>query len=250
MVALITVALAFASNYLLLRMAESEFEGSRQFMQTLALQIDDVAWVIGQIETARYAGKYGDVALAPALNYTIYVNTTTQSNAKFFVDTTDVICFNMPISKYSIGNGYFEPIYPSSHSSFLSSGTSAPVARAFAVQKLPMADGDFVRVVVVPTIRMMNSSVGGVKYLRLYLPILTEGAAPKRSQSVTLTGEDITTKTMENVTSIKIELDFPIAGFDNFFFNFPQTVESVSSINGAVLELYVGAVDVALGVHA
>jgi hypothetical protein len=231
-------------------MTESEFDASKQFMQTLALQIDDVAWVIGQIETARYSAKYGDIAFAQALNYTVYVNTTTQSNAKFFADTTGIICFNMPISKYSIVNGYFELIYPSSQGGFLSSGTSAPVARTFAVQKQPMADGQFVRVVVVPTIRMMNSSVGGVKYLRLYLPILSEGDAPKRSQSVTLTGESITTKTMENVTSIKIELDFPIAGFDNSFFNFPQTVESISSTNGTVLELYVGAVDVALGVHA
>jgi hypothetical protein len=250
MVTLITVALSFAGNHLLLRMAESEFNASKQFMQTLALQIDDVAWVIGQIETARYSGKYGDVAFTQALNYTVYVNTTAESNKKFFADTTGAICFNMPISKYSIGNGYFELIYPSSHGGFLSSGTSAPVARTFATQRLPMADGDFIRVVVVPTIRMMKSSVGGVEYLRLYLPILSEGDTPRHSQSVTLTGESITTKTMENVTSIKIELNFPIAGFDNFFFHFPRTVESISSTNGTVLELYVGAVDVALGVHA
>ena len=62
MVAMITVSLSFASNFLMFRMAESEFNSAKQFMQTLGLQIEDVAWVIGQTETVRYSSRYADVA--------------------------------------------------------------------------------------------------------------------------------------------------------------------------------------------
>ena len=249
MVALITVAFAFASNFLLLRMAESEFNSAKQFMQTFGLQIDDVAWVIGRTETARYSSRYGDVAFEPALNYTIYINTTTQSNQKFYTNTTGIICFNMPVAHYSVGNDYFELVYPSSNTGFLLSGASAPVTRIFAVEKLPMVDGSFVRVVAVPTIRMLNLTIGNTKYIRLYLPILLEGENPKHSQSVTLTGESVS-KMGETVTGIRIEVSFPLAGFDNFFFQFPQTEETISLAGDTVLELYVGGVDVAFGVHA
>lgn len=251
MVTLITVALAFASNFLLFRIAESEFYSAKQFMQTLGLQIDDVAWIIGRTETSRYSSRYGDVAFNLALNYTIYVNTTTQSNQKFYTNITGIICFNMPTTRYSIGNDYYELIYPSSNNSFLLSEASAPVSKIFVVERLPMTDGSFLRIVVVPTIRMVNLSISNTNYVRLYLPILLEGAAPKHSQSVTLTGESVS-KIGERVTGIKIEVSFPLEedGFNEFFFNFPETEESISLVNETVLELYVGGVDVALGVHA
>jgi len=248
MVALISVALVFASNFLLVRMAESEFESSKQFMQTLGLQIDDVAWVTGRTETVRYSSKYGDVAFKNALNYTIYINTTTQINRKFYTNTTGIICFNMPIEHYSVGNSYFETIYPSSNTGFLLSGASASLARIFALQKLAMSDGDFVRVVVSPTIRMLSLSIGSTKYVRLYLPILSEGEAPRHSQSITLAGESVS-KLGETVTGIKIKTSFPLAGFDNSFFKFPQTEQQIPLTGATVLELYVGGVDVAFGVH-
>jgi len=254
MVALITVALSFASNFLVIRMAESEFDSSKQFMQTLALQIDDVAWVTGRTETARYSGKYGDVTYMSALNYTIYTTTDplpgpSSTFQKLYTSRTDIICFNMPVSHYSVGNNYFELIYPSSNNGFLFTGASAPVARIFAVEKLPMVDGSFARVVVVPAIRMLNLSLGDTNYVRLYLPILSEGAAPKRSHTVTLSGESVS-KIGATVTGIKIEVSFPLAGFDNFFFQFSQTEELISLSGETVLELYIGKVDVALGVHA
>lgn len=248
MVALISVALVFASNFLLLRMAESEFVSSKQFMQTLGLQIDDVAWVTGRTETIRYSAKYGDVAFKNALNYTIYINTTTQTNRIFYTNTTGMICFNMPIKSYSVGNNYFETIYPSSNTGFLLTGASAPLAKVFALQKLAMSDGDFVRVVVSPTIRMLSLSIGSTKYVRLYLPILSEGEAPRHSQSITLAGESVS-KLGETVTGIKIKVSFPLVGFDNSFFKFPQTEQQIPLTGTTVLELYVGGVDVAFGVH-
>lgn len=248
-VGLVTVALSFASNFLVLRMAESEFNSAKQFMQTFALQIDDVAWSIGRTETARYSSRYGHVAFESALNYTIYVNTTTQSNVKFYTNTTGIICFNMPVTYHSAGNTYFDLLYPSFNSGFLLDGPSAPSAKVFAVEKLPMADGSFMRVVVMPAVRMVNLTVGGTNYVRLYLPILSVGETPKRSQSVTMTGDSVS-KLGESVTALKVEVSFPEADFDNFFFNFPQLEEQVSFTTETVLELYVGGVDIGLGVHA
>ncbi len=251
MVALISVALAFAGNFLTLRIAESEFNSSKQFMQTLGLEIDDVAWIIGRTETARYSGKYGAVTIKAALNYTIYVNTTTQLNQKLYSNVTNIICFNLPVDYYSIGNNYFELVYPSSDAGFLYSGASAPLARVFAVEKLPMTDGSFIRAVTAPAIRTMNLTIGETDYLRLYLPILAEGESPRLSQSVTLTGESVS-KIAQKVTGIRVEVSFPLSGFgfDNFFFNFPQTSESLTLSGETILELYVGGVDVASGVHA
>lgn len=250
MVTLVTVALAFASNFLLVRLAESEFNSGRQTMQTLGLQIDDVAWIVGRTETVRYSSKYGGVSLWQALNYTIYVNTTTQSNLRFYTGLTGIISFDMPVSQYSLGGDYFELIYPSSDGSFLFNETSAPVARTFVVEKLPMSDGSFIRVVAAPTIRALSLSIGDTPYVRAYLPILSRGETPGNSQSITLTGESTSTKSIDGVTGITIEVSFPISGFDNSFFSFPQTVESIQLSGETVLEVYVGEVDVALGAHA
>ena len=251
MVALVTVAFAFASNFLLVRMAESEFNSARQTMQTLGLQVDDVAWIVGRTETMRYSSKYGGVSFRQALNYTIYVNTTEpQSNLRFYTGLTGIACFDMPVSQYSLADDYFELVYPSSDDRFLFNETSAPVTRTFVVEKLEMADGSFIRVVVAPTIRVLSLSIGDTPYVRAYLPILSQEETPGNSQSITLTGESTTTKTIEGVTGIKIVVNFPVSGFDNSFFNFRETVESIQLAGEAVLEVYLGGVDVAFGAHA
>ena len=168
---------------------------------------------------------------------------------KFYTSTTGILCFNMPITYYSVGDGYFDLLYPSFNSGFLLDGASAPNAKVFVVEKLSMADGSFLRVVVMPSVRMVNLTIGDTNYVRLYLPILSVGETPKRSQSVTMTGDSIS-KLGESITALKVEVSFPEADFDNFFFNFPQLEEQVSFSTETVLELYVGEVDVGLGVHA
>lgn len=250
MVTLVTVALSFATNLLVVRMAESEFSSAKQFMQTLGLQIDDVAWVIGRTETVRYSGRYGDVFFEEALNYTVYIKTqSTGEFQKLYTTTTGIVCFNMPVERYSVGYDYFELIYPASDSAFLLSGASAPLARIFAVEKLPMTDGSFLRMVTAPIIRMINVSLSTTNYVRLYLPVLLEGEAPKHSDSMTLTGQSVS-KISETVTSIKVEISFPMDEYDNLFFQFPQYEEIITLTGESVLELYVGEVDVALGVHS
>jgi hypothetical protein len=248
-VTLVTVALSFATNLLVVRMAESEFSSAKQFMHTLGLQIDDVAWVIGRTETVRYSGRYGDVFFEEALNYTVYIKTpSNQDFQKLYSTTTGIVSFNMPVERYSVGYDYFELIYPTSDNTFLLSGASAPLARIFAIEKLPMTDGSFLRIVTVPTIRMVNVSLSASNYIRLYLPVLSEGESPKHSDSMTLTGQSVS-RISETVTSIKIEVSFPMDEYDNSFFQFPLIEETIALADESVLELYVGTVDVALGVH-
>jgi len=94
---------------------------------------------------------------------------------------------------------------------------------------------------------MLNLTIGDTNYIRLYLPVLSEGNATKRYQTITLTGESVS-KVGESVTGIKVEVNFPLPGFDISFFHFSKTTETIS-LTESVLELYVGEVDVALGVH-
>ena len=95
---------------------------------------------------------------------------------------------------------------------------------------------------------MINVSLSTANYLRLYLPILLEGEAPKHSDSVTLTGQSVS-RISEIITGIKIKVTFPLDEFDNSFFQFPLTEETIDLVDETVLELYTGEVDVALGVH-
>jgi len=71
-VVMLLVTTVFANNFLNARMVENEFSAVKQFMQTVGLQIDDVAWIQGRTQTIRYASKCGQLKLeSVALNYTV-----------------------------------------------------------------------------------------------------------------------------------------------------------------------------------
>jgi hypothetical protein len=251
-VVLLLVTVVFANNFLNARMAENEFSAMKQFMQTVGLQIDDVAWTIGRTQTISYSSKFGLVNFeSAALNYTVYVNGTVY----FASYVVGIVLFNMPVGKYSLGNSYYESIYPSNRS-FLQTGTSAPVSRVYVREKLPMNDGSFIRVVVAPIIRMLNSTIstggGIVNYFKFYLPILkSAGFHPRQSQSVTLKGGNVSVKTQDGVSSVRIYVSFPkeIVGFGSDFFNFESQMVEVNVPPGSVIEFYTGEVIVTLGLH-
>jgi hypothetical protein len=254
-VTLLLITIVFANNFLDARLAENEFSAMKQFTQTFGLQIDDVAWIMGRTQTTRYASKYGQVDFeTSALNYTVYVD---KGSGYVYLTSncTGILLYNMPTSKYSLGNNYYEGIFPSSDHAFLQQGTSAPVSHVYVIEKLPMNDGDYIRVVVAPTLRMLNTTItagGEVKnYFKLYLPILSLGTSPHHSQSVTLTGKNVTVKTDGSVNSIRISVTFPKVslGFDEDFFMFDSIVEEVNVPNGSIIELYAGEVLVSLGLH-
>ena len=251
-VVLLLVTIVFANNFLNARLAENEFSAMEQFMQTVGLQIDDVAWIIGRTQTIRYASKFGQVAFESwALNYTVYVDKGA-GYVYSISNLTGVLLFNMPISEYSIGNNYYKSIFPSDRS-FLQKGTSAPVSHVYVTEKLPMRDGSFIRVVVAPTIRMLNSTItmGATKnnYFKFYLPVLTNGTSPYHSQSVTLTGKNVSVKTESNVNAVKIRISFPRVseGFGSDFFNFDSQEKVISFSKPSIIEFYSSEVSVSLG---
>jgi hypothetical protein len=248
-VVLLLVTIVFANNFLNARLAENEFSAMEQFMQTVGLQLDDVAWTIGRTQTIRYASKFGQVSFqTAALNYSVYAKIGA-SLVRLLTNTTGIILFNMPINKYSISNNYFRRIYPSSDGSFLQQGTSAPIAQVFTVEKVPMFDGNYIRVVLAPTIRMLNSTIGSQKYYKFYLPYLVQGSNPRYSQSITIATQNVAR--ISAVNSIMINVTFPnaVMGFSSSFFNFKSTTVTVNIPNGSIVEFYFGEVIVSLGLY-
>jgi len=255
MVAILSVTLVFANNFLWTRVAEGDFNSSKQLMQTVGLQIDDVAWTAGRTETITYGSQYGDVIFQEsALTYNITVE---RNGFPDYVVTaeTGAIMFVFPTSRYSITNNYFENIFPSQTSSLTMNGTSAPVVRVFAVEKLPMADGSYIRVVVVPTVRVLTSNIttssGTTNYIRMYLPVLSAGEAPRLSQSITLTGGSIDARTLNDIANITVGVSYDSGSvidfaFSQFSFGSEERL-SISTEDDVVLELYLSEVSVGLG---
>lgn len=252
-VVMILVAMTFANSFLDSRMAENEFSTNKQFMLTTGLQIDDIAWTIGRTQTVRYSSKFGRMMFESAtLNYTFEVDTGSGWEV-LFSNVTGMILFNIPVSTYTISNNYFERISPASHGSFLQQGPSASVNHVFCVEKLPMADGNYTRIVVIPSIRMLNSTITGqegtTNYFKFYLPTLEQGTHRYLSQSITLTGDSITKIVKSGVNQVRITVGFLEAdsGFDNDFFHFDNVSEIVDLPDGSVVEFYIGKVLVKLG---
>jgi len=268
-VAILGVTLVFANNLLWSRVAEGDFNSSKQLMQTVGLQIDDVAWTVGRTETIRYASQYGGVEFKPdVLSYTVNVTVRVgeEQHVYSYNYSTGAIMFNLPASRHSISNGYWENIFPSQNESLTLKGTSAPVVRVFAVERMPMSDGSYIRVVVAPAIRVLNSSISTLNsstyYIKMYLPVLTAGKAPRLSQSITLTGESFAANTVNDVESISVSVGFPRGAspenFDSDFFNFPYDFEILdvpsmgelpSEYDNVVLELYLSEVSVRFGIN-
>jgi hypothetical protein len=266
LVVLVFVALSFANTSLTTQLAGDEFNANKQFMQSTGQQIDNVAWTIGRTETVDYTAKYGQVAFeANVINYTIEINTGS-SWQTIYNFTTGMILFNMPVNDYSIGNNAFSRIIPSNDGSFLQWNASAAVCQVFATQVVPMQDGSYARIVAVPTVRVLNSTLntggGNVDCYTFYLPSLISGSSPYLSQSVTLTGIGLTnlapSSTIYQVRINATALAKPSTppGFNSAFFNFDSTSETTIISSGPpmphgslppIIEFYIGTVEVSIG---
>lgn len=257
-VVLILVAMSFANTMIGSRLAENEFNANKQFMLTTALQIDDVAWTIGRTQTVRYSSSVGNMKSENAtLRYTFEVDYGTGSfDPEPLVQETGIILFNIPVSSYSLGNGYFQRISTSSNGSILQEGASAPVSDVFCVERLPMTDGSYARIVVVPKIRLLHSTIGSplgsTNYERFYLPTLINGRHFYQSQSITLSGEGVTKVIKSGISRVRINVtstsNGEALGFDSNFFKFDQTSETISFSNtNSVVEFYIGRVLVKIG---
>lgn len=248
--------MSFANTFLDTRLAENEFSANKQFLLSTGLQIDDIAWTIGRTQTMRYSSRVGYVSFeSVALKYSFDVRVGSEWKT-LFTETTGMIMFNMPVSSFSIGNNYFERISPSLNGSFLQLGSTAPVSHVFAVEKLPMAEGNYTRIIVVPTIRMLNSSISGpqqgeTRHYKFYLPTLEQGTHLYRSQSITMASNDILKISESGVNQVRINITFPnedeSVGFDFSFFNFDHLTEIVNLPGNSIVECYIGSVIVTLG---
>jgi hypothetical protein len=257
-VVMVLVAMVYTNGYLNARLAENEFTTNKQFMLTTALQLDDIAWTIGRTQTVRYSSRYAQLTFEPqVLTYSIEVN-----HGEGFVPIsttlqTGIILFNMPTNQYTLGNDYLEHIYPTSFSSFLQNGPASPVTKVYIKEKLPMDSGNFTRIVIAPTLRELNSTIGTQDYVKFYLPILTSGGNPHLSQSVTLIGRNVTQYIADNVMQVRFKIDFPKAteGFDSTFFPFSDQLlfshyeTTVDLPPGSIVEFYIGTVDVSIGLY-
>jgi hypothetical protein len=262
LVVLVLVTVSYENNYLRVNLAGNEFSANKQFMQATGLQIDDAAWTIGRTQTIDYVTRYGQVTFVPnALSYTFEVNTGSSWQTVLNC-TTGMILFNLPVTSYNLGKNYFAVIFPTNNGSILQWGSSAPVSQVFATEKIPMAGGSYARVVTIPIVRLLNSTIsaGTQNYYKFYLPSLTNGTSPHLSQSVTLTGSSISkvtpsgpiTQIRINATSLAAPTNPP--GFDSSFFNFDHTTaghatETVNISPQSLVEIYTGNVVVSLGLN-
>jgi hypothetical protein len=262
-IVLVLVAMSYANDFLGKRMAENEFSANRQFMLTTGLQIDDIAWTVGRTQTVLYTSQYGNMQFQPlALNYTFEVNDGAGWATVFAVDT-GMIMFNMPVNMYSLGNGYFSRV-STNDDAYVHNGSSAPVTNVFCIEKLPMPSGNCTRVVAVPNIRMLNSTITGLSgvtnYYKFYLPTLVRGyTSYANSQSITLIGNDIIKQTVSPVNQVRINVTYPngvppsTEGFGSDFFRFDHQVDPYQNsqvfdvTDGSVVEFYIGKITVSVG---
>lgn len=243
-IVLVLVTMSYSQAYLSSSMAQNEFNTNKQFMQSTGLQIDGVAWTMGRTQTIPYSSTYGSLQFEPQmLNYSVEIN-----GKLVLTLQTGIVLYNMPTSAYTLGHNYFDQISPSGQ--FLQNGSSAPVSDVYAIEKLPMSDGNFLRIAVVPTIRMLNTAIGNQNYTEFYLPLLQNGTNLGLSQSVTLTGQSFTPYVQSGVTQVRFNVTFPQAakGFDSSFFPFQNHYTETVYLNSTV-ELYMGDVSVSLGLY-
>jgi hypothetical protein len=243
----ILVAVSYSNNLLNTRMAENEYSTNKQFMRTIGLEIDDVAWTIGRTQTVSYSCKFGYLNFQEAaLTYTVEFQNASGWYTLDLPSETGVIMYNIPVSTYSVGENYFEPILYTG--SFVQNGSLAPVSQVYCIEKLSMTNGSYSRVVVAPTIRMLNSTIVGeenIKYYKFYLPILEAGQNRYGSNSISLTGSGINKQIASGVDSIRITVSYPKAswGFDSTFFKFDSEIITIDTTD-AVVEFYAGRVSV------
>ena len=239
-------------------MAENEFSTNKQFMLTTGLQIDDIAWTLGRTQTVRYSTRFAQVKFEPlVLEYSVEINTGS-GLAPLSNDTfqTGIILFNMPTTAYTLSDDYYERIFPSSNSSFLQENATAPVSHVYVIEKVPMENGNFTRVTAVPTVRMLKSTIGTQNYVKFYMPLLEGGTNLHLSQSITLTGKNVTQYVRSSVTQVRFTVHFlqPLQGFDSDFFPFDYDdvdnyTETVDLLPGSVVEFYIGTVAVSMGLY-
>jgi len=259
----LSITLVFVQSNLTRGEAENNFVFAKVFMKTLGLQVDDVAWQTGQMDTIQYSSRDGEMFLREGiLEYEIkvkYVGVTGETIVANYM--LNGLFFSIPISKYSLDNSYFTELLPGDMSTLILSRSTDPVTRVFVVQKNPIGpegdyESEYIRVGVIPVIRATSysitttSDVGTTttKYCKLLLAKLQTGlGTPSAPQYVTLLGSDITARILKGVETLTVTISYPKSalGYNDQFFRFPQETQTLNfGTDGAEVEIYVSTVEV------
>jgi len=249
-VTLLTVSLAlnWVNATLTRRNGEADFESAKIFMKTIGLQIDDVAWTQGRVDTVRFSSEFGLLQYVPdALQYDITYKDSTDGEVGTSTFKSSIFMFNMPTIKYSLSEGYYELLLPSTEPALVDSGVSAPVMKVFARQLYEAGDSDFIRVAAVPMIRMREHTVtvdtSTKSFVSLYIPQL-DGKATASKGMIVLSGKTINPDTFLNVKKITVTVTFPDPNYDsNFFYNFPSGPQDFILTNDSTVQVFEGVVE-------
>ena len=244
----LSVTLGYTQATLTRKNGETDFESAKSFMKNLCLQVDDVAWVRGRVDTVHFTAQYGQLEyLEDGVQYKIdfydsfntLVNTTTL--------TSDVFLYNMPVEKYYLDETYYEPLIKEGSNNLFLSGPNAPVARVFGIQSSIAGDSQFLRIALVPALRWTSYEVTGsstTHYVRVYYPDLQRGYSSDLPKSIVLTGIDVTTGIHNNISRIDVAVTFPQfeKNYDNNFFKFNEVTTSLTLSAESQVEMYSGQV--------
>jgi len=255
----ISFTLSFVQQNLNRRSGENEFTLAKTFMKNIGLSTDDVAWHNGQENTIQYSSQSAEIHLREGLiHYKIEVMKVGSSSYVELNETRDtyynVLFYDMPTTKYSLDNTYFEEILPGEMTSIVQNTTDSPITRVFALQRPPRIDENYyISVGVAPIIRGVQFNVttgtgSTSRYIKLYLVNFAKGALTTANpRYITLTGGDVQAVLVPHIKSIKITVLFPKTsyGYDANFFDFPQITQQIDfGSSEAQLELYSGTVEV------
>lgn len=256
----ISITLSFVQSNLARRSGENEFTLAKTFMKNIGLAIDDVAWHKDQMNTIQYSSQNAEIHIRTGLiHYKIEVlKNGVGQRYQELNETRDrylsVLFYDIPQSRYSLDNTYFEEILPGKMTSIIQNSTTSPISRVFATQTSPRKDENYyVSVGVAPVLRSVAFTVtsgSGVSsnYYRLYLAALEQGALTTANpRYITLTGGGVEATMIPDIKSIRVTVIFikDANGYDANFFKFPSTIQEIDlGPLGADVELYYGKVEV------
>ena len=252
----LSITLSFVQGTLTRKTGETDLESAKTFMKNVALQIDDVAWTNGRVDTAHFTTQFG---LFEFLEDVVSYNVTfTNSTGSTFIRIYDsnIFMFNIPTYRYSLSENYYELILPKQFDGISFIGSNSPIARVFAVQNSTVGNAEFIRVTVVPVFRIQNYTVrinanSTTNYVRLYLPELNNTYSSDLPKTIVLTGTSVNTELFSNINKIEIKVDFPLAlspdNYNNKFFKFPEPLSQVINFDVSNVEVFLGGVNVDYG---
>ncbi len=245
----LSVTLGYTQSTLTRKNGETDFESAKNFMRNLGLQVDDVAWVKGRVDTVHFTSQYGQLEYLPgAVTYTIdFYDASNAHIGSTIIADCDIFMYNMPVEKYYLEEGYYQTLISEGDDNLILTGVNAPVTRVFATQSSIVGNNQYLRIALVPAIRYQSYNVtygATTRYIRLYVPKLQSGYSSNQPKSVVLTGLDINTEIRQGVRKIVVSVDFPLLGqnYDNNFFKFQPPGETILLTANTNVELYTGIV--------